>query len=134
MISPARFVGGEKTRYFVRSVRTGREKKLLDISPLRQEKGGFAFANRVISRAAEYPVVVVDEFGPIENSGSGFFRCLVSVSRKAESLVVTVRPELLSAAAEKLGAKKFRVIKISENGGIEKLISRTVKWLSKSKI
>ena len=67
VLSPARKIGGRKTRYFVEDIRSGRRRFLLEKTPKGPSAGpqGFPFGNRALRRAAACAVAVVDEFGPI---------------------------------------------------------------------
>ena len=113
ILSPAEFVKGEKTRYYAQSVRTGEKKHLLDVSPRGPviDKKGFAFANRVLARAQKAKTVIIDEFGPIELSERGFFNQARKLCRqRSKTVIITVRPGLIAASAQKLEITGYKII------------------------
>ena len=114
VVGPAKRERGQKTLYFVENLCTGFRRPLLRRTNLGPEvaPGGFAYGNSVLGRIKS-GVAVVDEFGPIELAGGGYFDETRRLARlKGVDLIVVVRRGLVKAAAEALGLKSYLVKKI----------------------
>ena len=112
VLSPARIERGRKIRYFVENLRTGFQRPLLErcYGGPRPAAGGFAFGNAVLRRIRS-GVAIVDEFGPLELAGGGFFTAAKRLARlQGVDLVIVVRRGLAPAAAAALGLRTSHVV------------------------
>ncbi len=75
IVSEGEFINGEKRVYHVKSLRTGKRMKLLELNngPV-PDKAGFDFADAVLGKAQNYGVIIGDEFGPLEAAGGGYYQ------------------------------------------------------------
>jgi len=116
VLSPARRERGRKVLYFIENLRTGFRRPLLERRQggPRSAPGGFAFGNMVLRRVRG-GVAIVDEFGPLELAGGGFFRQTRRLARrKGVDLIVVVRLGLAPAAAKALGLRGYCVVNLDE--------------------
>lgn len=114
VLSPARRAAGRKTLYLVENLRTGFCRPLLERRPggPRPAPGGFAYGNSVLRRI-DSGVAIVDEFGPIELAGGGFFAQTRRLARaRRVDLLVVARRSLVPAAARALGLRKYSAVDI----------------------
>ena len=116
--STAQMCGGAKTRYSACSLRGGRCVPLVRLTsrgpvPFPQ---GFAYASAIIARNRRRKVLCVDEFGPLEAGGGGFYPALLKARLAGpEILVLTVRKQLLPVAAAMLRFGVYKVIDLDRN-------------------
>ena len=118
--SPAELRGGAKTSYFVRSLRSGRRLPLLRVTDAgpKTSEAGFRFACSVIRRNASRKVLFVDEYGPLESRGIGFYPALLAACARGRGvLVLTARKSLLGDAAAHLGFKRYKVLDLDNMDG-----------------
>jgi len=133
VITRAEFSEGKKRFYFVQSVKTGKEKYLLEVSEEgpQVDNKGFIFARRAICSSADCGCILIDEFGPIEAQGGGF---MIAVSRLGAQFkgkfIVTARPALAAAAQRAFGAREVKIVDLGKTSP-EKAAGKIVKWLSK---
>ncbi|MFA5162685.1 MAG: nucleoside-triphosphatase [Elusimicrobiales bacterium] len=115
--SPAEFYRGRKCRYFAQNLKTGNKKFLLSVAGgPKTDRAGFRFANAVLARCAACKAVIIDEMGPLELLGRGFFRQAEKLARRRNAaLLITVRPGMAGAMAAKLKVKYYHACDISGN-------------------
>lgn len=124
IVSEGEFSGGKKLTYYVKSLRTGKRMKLLELDggPL-PDKAGFDFADSVLGKAQNYKTIIVDEFGPLEAAGGGYGERVMHLSR-SHNLVITVRPSLIATARELFCHAKTETVNI-ENKTADELAELT---------
>lgn len=130
--SPAEVSCGEKMRYFVRSLRSGRELPLLRRTAAgpRINAAGFKFANSVIRRNARRKVLFVDEYGPLEERGGGFYAALLSACVvDSGALVLAVRKSLLESASSRLQFNRYKMLDL-DSMGQEKALKCLLKFVA----
>ena len=116
VLSPARRVRGRKSLYLVEDLGTGEQRPLLERGPggPQPAPGGFAFGNAVLGRIRS-GVAVIDELGPLELAGKGYFQAARRLSRrKGVDLILVVRKALVPAAAQALGLREYSVVDLDE--------------------
>ncbi|MDD2773602.1 MAG: nucleoside-triphosphatase [Elusimicrobiales bacterium] len=133
VITRAEFSEGKKRFYFVQSVKTGKEKYLLEVSEEgpQVDNKGFIFARRAICSSADCGCILIDEFGAIEAGGGGF---MIAVARIAAhfkgNFVVTARPSLAAAAKKAFGPRAVKILDLAKTRP-EKAARKILDWLSK---
>ncbi len=113
VVSPRLLQGAETVGYNVQRWRTGEERLLCSREPPGLLYGRFffrpealAFANQGLQEAAQgAEVILVDEVGPLELRGAGFFPGLQACLQSRAFLILTVRPSLASAVSAWLGGR-----------------------------
>ena len=104
--SVAEIVGGQKERYFLEGIASGERRLLAAREPIFQNSlhaGTYYFdpevfrqASTLVQKAAEADLLVIDEFGPLENKGAGFSEILQTLLSTYQGiLVISVRSSLL---------------------------------------
>lgn len=104
--------------YRVRDLGSGLEMPLCSLDPpgIRFRRfyfspEGLRFAKEAILEArARSQIVVVDEVGPWELQGGGFYPALEGIGTDGNPLILTVRPHLREEVSRKLGLSRFRTI------------------------
>jgi nucleoside-triphosphatase THEP1 len=112
VLSPARLASGRKSLYMVEDLRTGEQRPLLErrAGGPRVLPGGFAFGNAALGRIRS-GVAIVDEFGPLELAGGGYFAAARALTRRrGVHLLVVVRRGLVKDAAKALGLRRYTVV------------------------
>ena len=118
VVSPRILRDGVTVGYRVRDISSGHEMPLCSLNPpgiaFRRfyfSPEGLRFAREAILRArARFQVVVVDEVGPWELQGKGFYPALEGICADGKPLILTVRPHLREAIPRKLGLSHFRAL------------------------
>lgn len=115
--SPRILKNGKTVGYWVRRLPSGEERLLCALEPPGLPLGRFffrpealEFANTVLVRAAkEAEVVAIDEVGPLELAGGGFFPGLQACLSSNAFLILTVRPHLVPSVQGWFGAKALEI-------------------------
>jgi len=105
VVSEAELRDGEKWRYWLRDIRTGKRLLLAtryDSSPGKLQVGRFRFepetfrwAEGVFRQSLDCDVLFLDEYGPLEARGEGFRHVLEFLLKNYRGiLVITLRPSL----------------------------------------
>ena len=84
------------------------------------QHGAFTFSNegiflgiKAIGRGVSFDLLIVDEIGPLELKGRGFYPILHLI-RKARQCIVVIRPQIVEFFREKLQLdESFRVIEVT---------------------
>lgn len=131
VVSPQIRNDGETVGYLVRDLRTGKELLLATLSSFgpagKSQDEGFLFrrffffrkalefANAALKEAVkEADVIVVDEVGPLELSGDGFYLGLQACLGSPAFLVLTVRLQLVGEVQSRLGLVESEVFSLPE--------------------
>lgn len=115
--SPRLLQGGQTVGYKVRRVSTGEEHILCALEPPGLACGRFffrpeavTFANTTLKEAAQSAeVVVIDEVGPLELAGAGFFPGVQACLTSRAFLILSVRPHVASLVAAWVGDQVVRL-------------------------
>jgi nucleoside-triphosphatase THEP1 len=77
----------------------------------------FVFADLVIDELIEKKIqpVFIDEIGPLELRGKGFYLHLQKVLKAGPDLYIAVRSHCVHEVVEKFTIKKYRIISLSED-------------------
>ncbi|MDD4004982.1 MAG: nucleoside-triphosphatase [Elusimicrobiaceae bacterium] len=133
IVSEGEPAGEKKSLYFVKSLRTGKRMKLLEIGggPV-PDKAGFDFADAVLGKAQNYKTVIIDEFGPLEAAGVGYGERVMRLSR-GHDLIITVRPALAVTAAELFSHAGTETLSVENKtpAELEELARHIIRCLSK---
>jgi nucleoside-triphosphatase THEP1 len=133
VITRAEFSEGKKRFYFVQSVKTGKEKYLLEVAPggPQTDNKGFIFARRAICSSDGCGCIFVDEFGPLEAEGGGFMIAIARIeSGFCGNFVVTARPALAETAKKAFGSREVKIVDL-EKTTPEKAALKIIDLLSK---
>jgi len=105
LLSLARFQESRRIGYDMFDLRTGRKYPLLRIhpegdwpriGPFGMDPAGLAKAHSALSRTQGSHVTVIDEIGPLELRGEGFWPAFRSLRQQQRPLLVVVRSRLIS--------------------------------------
>ena len=119
VLSPSEYTGGEKNLYFVQSAASGKKKYLLSTSSgePRISPAGFKFARDILSRASNRAIVIIDEFGPLEMAGAGYFAQTAALCKRPfGSVIITVRTSLARKAPGVLNIREYKLLDVGKCG------------------
>lgn len=126
-ISPCEIVNGQKNDYFVCDIITGERRRLLTRSPQGPVKceNGFAFASDILKSPPPCEVLIADEIGPLEVSGSGVSFNGVNVKK----IVVTARESLIGEVARVLNTAAKPIVINLDKISLEEALNECLKCL-----
>ena len=106
-LSKAQWDGNCKTRYFLHNLQTGEKRLLawqsahacsLNIGRFALSEDTFHWGNVFVRQQLRLPVIMVDEFGPLEMRQQGWYDLLrFLVTQYSGFLFISVRPDLVDA-------------------------------------
>ena len=114
----------EKIAYNIKDLQSNKSMLLASIKPMENSfKAGkyyfsveaFAFASKCLSHALESAsVIFVDELGPLELKGGGFFLDVVRLLKSSYEgkLILVIRIGILKQMLEKLKIEKYELVEI----------------------
>jgi len=128
LVCPAVFDAGVKVGIDATDVRTGERRRLasvdglpggLRLGPFRFDEASLAWGERRLELACPCDLLFVDEIGPLElERGQGWVRALdVLRSGRYGLAIVVVRPSLLDALRDRLGAGEVEAVATPAGGG-----------------
>ncbi len=114
-LSEAKLQNNVKTQYRLLNLQTEEQRILAwrksDSSALATGRFAFdptvfAWGNRFVRQQLHFPVIILDEFGPLEMRGKGWFDLLGFLLAQYRGLLfISVRPDLLSSLMHLIGTK-----------------------------
>lgn len=104
-ISAAEFEHASKARYFLHNLETGQRRLLawrstqahqLRVGSYAFDPKTFQWGTDFVQRQMDYDVLIIDEFGPLEMQGLGWYALLKELLTRFKGIVfISVRPSLL---------------------------------------